>query len=142
MIAFLRNLFLEDVWLKLFSLALAVLTWLTVTAAIQKEVSPIGGSAAHLREITSTVSVPVTVLSGASDVHAFKVDPKEVQLTVRGDAQILGNLTAKDIRAIVDLTGVEPARDRRVPIEVSVPAGVSHIRVVPQDVLVIFPSKL
>ena len=36
MIAFLRNLFFEDFWLKLFSLALAVLIWLTVTFASQK----------------------------------------------------------------------------------------------------------
>ncbi len=38
MIEFLRNLILEDFWLKLFSLALAVLIWLTVTFASQKEV--------------------------------------------------------------------------------------------------------
>ena len=30
MIAFLRNLFFKDFWLKLFSLALAVLIWFTV----------------------------------------------------------------------------------------------------------------
>ena len=35
MIAFLRNLLLEDFWLKLFSLALAVLIWFTVTFVSQ-----------------------------------------------------------------------------------------------------------
>ena len=40
MIAFLRHLILKDFWLKLFSISLAVLIWITVSLAIQKEVSP------------------------------------------------------------------------------------------------------
>jgi YbbR domain-containing protein len=140
MIAFLRNLFLEDIWLKLFSLALAVLTWLTVTVAIQKEVSP---TEALIRNKELTFSnLPVVVLSAAGDVHAFRVDPKEVQLTVQGDPRILASLKPRDIRVMVDLTGIDPVGDVRKPIKVSTPAGVTHVRVVPQDVLVIFPPKL
>jgi hypothetical protein len=37
MIAFLRHIFLDDFWLKLFSMGLAVLIWLLVTFASQKE---------------------------------------------------------------------------------------------------------
>src|SRR5882762_3795416 len=119
MIAFLRNLFLEDVWLKLFSLALAVLTWLTVTVAIQKEVSP---TEALIRNKELTFSnLPVVVLLAAGDVHAFRVDPKEVQLTVQGDPRILASLKPRDIRVMVDLTGIDPVGDVRKPIKVSPP---------------------
>jgi hypothetical protein len=41
MMLFLRQLVLQDFWLKLFSLALAVLIWFTVFFALTKKVSPL-----------------------------------------------------------------------------------------------------
>ena len=131
MITFLRNLVLEDFWLKLFSLVLAVLIWLTVTFASQKDVRD--------RSARVLEDLPVTILASAEDVRNFKVSPSEVEVTVQGDPKTLQNLQSKDIRAMVDLTGVEAARDLRKRIEVSVPAGVTHLRVAPEEVQVIFP---
>jgi YbbR domain-containing protein len=139
MIKSLRNLVLKDFWLKLFSLALAVLIWFTVSFAIQKEVSPTGDLALNLNQITF-YNVPVVVLSSASDVHGFNVAPKEVEVTVQGRADILQKLSSRDIRAMVDLTGVETAEDLRKKIDVSTPAGVTHVRVSPTEVKVIFPK--
>jgi hypothetical protein len=130
MIAFLRNLLLEDFWLKLFSLALAALIWFTVTFVSQKEVRT---------DTRVFFSLPVTVLSAAEDVRNFKVSPSEVQVTVQGDGGTLQNLQSKDIRATVDLSGVAAARELRKRIQVSAPAGVTYLRVVPQEVQVIFP---
>jgi len=130
MIAFLRNLILEDFFLKLFSLALAVLIWLTVTFVSPKDVRP------EKREFPN---LPVAILAAAEDMHNFKVSPTEVQVTVQGDPKTVQKLQSNNIRAIVDLTGVGAARDLRVRIEVSVPAGVTHMQVVPEDVQVIFP---
>ncbi|MCX6923505.1 MAG: CdaR family protein, partial [Verrucomicrobia bacterium] len=130
MIAFLRNLLFEDFWLKLFSLALAILTWLTVTFVSPKDARP---------ETRVFSNLPVAVLASAEDMHNFKVKPTEVEVTVQGDPKIVQNLQSKDIRASVDLTGVGVARDLRVRIEVSVPAGVAPMRVVPDEVQVIFP---
>jgi YbbR domain-containing protein len=132
MIAFLRNLVLEDFWLKLFSLVLATLIWLTVTFASQKE-------AWTDQRVFS--NLPVTILSAAEDVHNFKVTPREVEVTVQGDPKTMQNLQSKDIRAIVDLTGVTAARDLRKRIEVSVPAGITHMHVVPEEVQVVFPPE-
>jgi YbbR domain-containing protein len=136
MITFLRNLFLEDPWLKLFSFALAALTWLTVTVAIQRQTSP---SAAYGKEMVF-FNMPVTILSSTGDVHNVRVDPREVQLTVQGDARTLANLTARDLHLMVDVTGL--SSDIRKPIEVSTPPGISQVRVVPAEVLVIFSTKL
>jgi len=132
MIAFLRNLILEDFWLKLFSLALAVLIWLTVTFASQKDV---------WTDKRVFLSIPVTVLSSSEDMRSFKVNPKEVAVTVQGDATTMQNLQSKDLRAIVDLTGVAVARDLRKRVEVSVPAGVTYLRVAPEEVQIIFPPE-
>jgi YbbR domain-containing protein len=130
MIAFLRNLLLEDFWLKFFSLALAALIWFTVTFVSQKEVRT---------DTRVFFNLPVTVLSAAEDVRNFKVSPSEVQVTVQGDGGILQNLQSKDIRVMVDLTGVTAARELRKRVEVSAPAGVTHLRVTPEDVQVVFP---
>ena len=130
MIAFLRKLVLENFWWKLFSLALAVLIWLTVTFASQKEGRPVQRVFSHL---------PVLALSATEDVHNFRLSPAEVEVTVQGDARTLQNLQDKDVRPMVDLTGVGVARELRKRIEVSVPVGVAHTRVAPEEVQVIFP---
>jgi hypothetical protein len=130
MIAFLRNLVLEDFWLKLFSLALAALIWFTVTFVSQKDV----------RTVTRVfLNLPVTVVSASEDVRNFKASPNQVEVTVRGDAETLQNLQSKDLRVLMDLTGVAAARELRKRVEVSVPAGVTCLRVVPEEVQVIFP---
>ncbi len=133
MIAFLRHLFLEDCWLKLLSLVLAVLIWLIVSfAASQKEV---GTS----RQVFH--SLPVLVLSSTDDVRNFKVSPSAVEVTVQGDADTMKKLHDEDVHAIVDLTGVSSPRDLRKRVEVAVPPGVAFISVVPQEVQVIFPPE-
>ena len=97
MIARLRHLVFEDFWLKLLSLALAVMIWLTVTFVSQKEV----GTESHVFS-----NLPVTVLASAEDVHKFRVSPVQVEVIVQGDPRTVQNLQSKDIRATVDLTGV------------------------------------
>jgi YbbR domain-containing protein len=91
-------------------------------------------------EVRTFFNLPVVVMSSASDARNFKVSPSAVEVTVRGDAKTLANLQSKDIRAIVDLTGIEAARALK-RIEVSTPAGVTHVRVVPEEVQVIVPQK-
>jgi hypothetical protein len=140
MLLFLRDLILKDFWLKLFSLALAVLIRLTVSLAIEKEVTPIP-SLAFQNATRTFFNLPVSVLSSAQDVRSFKVDPGEVQVMVEGEAQILERLQGRDIRVMVDLTGIEAATDLLKRIDVSMPAGVKLVRVDPQQVRVVLPSK-
>ena len=56
-----------------------------------------------------------------------------------GEDEIIGAMVRKDIRVMVDLTGVAAARELRKRVEVSAPAGVTHLRVTPEEVQVIFP---
>ena len=136
MIAFLRDLIVRDFWLKLFSLVLAVLIWLTV--AFGKDFFADRG----LPEQTY-YNIPVSVMFSAAnaDMHGFIVDPSAVTVTVRGDKKSLNNLQARDIRALVDLTGIETAsRGLRKRIEVTTPAGITFVKVDPDEVEVIIPS--
>jgi YbbR domain-containing protein len=137
-ISFLQHLIFHDFWLKLFSLVLAVLTWFTVSLAIQKEVSPVAPLTQRAAQRTF-FNLPVTVMSSAESVRDARVNPKEVEVTVEGEPKILQNLQSKDIRVIVDLTGIE-ATQLRKRIEILTPAGVTHVRVSPQEVEIIFPK--
>lgn len=141
MIYYIRELITKDFWLKLFSLALAVLIWFTISFAIQKQVPVVGNPTTSFYQITF-YNVPVVVLASASDVKEIQVVPKEVEVTVQGAAELLKQLKADEIQAMVDLTGVESAQDMRKRIKVSSPPGITHVRVVPQDVRIIFPKPI
>jgi YbbR domain-containing protein len=139
MIAFLRHLIFDDFLLKVFSVALALLIWLTVSFAIRKQGSPTPPLTVLYKH--TFVRLPVVVMSSAADVRSFSVKPKEVEVTVEGEARLLKDLRAEDIRVRVDLTGVEAPHDLRKRIEVSTPVGVAPVRVEPEEVQVIYPSR-
>lgn len=138
MIDFLRQLILRDFWLKLFSLALAILIWLTVWYAISNQQSPLSVFASQLPE-QDYYHVPVQVLLPAADIRAVQVNPSDVHVRVRGSARDLQKLQPKDISARVDLTGIESARGLRKRIEIIVPTGITVVQVEPDEVEVIVP---
>jgi YbbR domain-containing protein len=138
MIPVLRDIFVKDFWLKLFSLVLAVLTWLTVYMTEGSSIGTLRLAPASRRTLTR---LPVLIMSSAEDVRSFRVHPKEVDVTVQGDARAVKALQDRDIRVMVDLSGIEAAHDLRKRIEVSTPAGVTHVKVEPDEVQVIFPSR-
>jgi len=140
MINFLRNLFFRDFLLKLFSLVLALLIWTIVSLAIRREVSPTAGVAAIPVDRTFS-GIPILVVSAAADVRNFKVNPSQVEVTVRGEGELVKDLRANEIQALVDLTGVESARGFHKRIEISTPPGITHVQVVPEEVDVIVPQK-
>jgi len=138
MIALLRNLVLKDLPLKLFSLAMAILIYYTISFVAIKN-APALSSLAMPVDVRTFANLPVLIISSAADVRRFKVTPETVAVTVQGDPQVLAGLESSEIRALVDLTGIAPASHLRKRIEVSTPAGVTHLRVLPTEVQVIFP---
>src|SRR5689334_19413793 len=107
MIKFLRQLFFADFWLKLFSLALAVLIWLTVSFAVQKE--PLASLVVYPHARTFS-RLPVVPMSGAQDVSDIKVLPPEVEVTLQGERDVVSRLSSSDIHVSVDLTGIEKGK--------------------------------
>jgi hypothetical protein len=135
MIVFARNLVTKDFWLKLFSLALAILIWLTVWFSIHGETTTSPWLALIGRPPDESVlTVPVHVPEGTSE-------PAEVSVTLRGDPQILKTLKPQNIRAEVDMTGVEAANGLVRPVEIILPKGISYTRLEPDEVAVQFSSK-
>ncbi|HEX4263076.1 MAG TPA: hypothetical protein VH597_01950 [Verrucomicrobiae bacterium] len=131
MIVFVRNLVVKDFWLKLFSLALGILIWLTVHFSIDKEVSPwsaLIGHAVDEKVLTVRVDVPT------ADARAVTADPAQVQVTLRGDPKQLKGLGTGDIRAMVDLAGVETADGLSRHVQLILPPGISYTQITPDVV--------
>ena len=72
MISFLRDFVQHDFLLKVFSLALAVLIWFTVTE-MQKEASPLPRLTMN-SDVKTFSNLPVVVMSAAQDVRSFSRD--------------------------------------------------------------------
>jgi YbbR domain-containing protein len=143
MIQFLRQLVLQDFWLKLFSLALATLIWLTVSIYIHKNkeggLPSLGGN--PLEERLTLLNIPIKVVAEAADVRNFKVTPTTVDVTVRGQPEALKNLERTQIRALVDLTDVAAARLASMRIDITVPPGITIESWEPRVVEVIVPPR-
>jgi YbbR domain-containing protein len=140
MINLLRTIILRDFWLKLFSLALAILIYLTVWYAISNQQSPLSVFASQLPE-QDYYNVPVQVLLPAADIRTVRINPSDVHVRVRGNAHDLQKLQPKDVSARVDLTGIESARGLRKRLEIIVPTGITVVQVVPDEVEVIVPER-
>jgi hypothetical protein len=134
MIVFARNLIAKDFWLKLFSLALAILIWLTVWFSIHGETPSPWLALIGRPPDENVLTVPVHVPDGTAD-------PAQVTITLHGDPHILKTLKPQNIRAEVDMTGVESANGLVRPVEIIVPRGISYTRVEPEEVAVQFSSK-
>jgi hypothetical protein len=127
----------KDFWWKLFSLVLAVAIWLTVYKIREEPAVP-----AVVAGVPLTYgSLPVLVVSGASDVRDFRVQPGTVAVKVSGPPEVMAVLQANQIHPVVDLTDIVAARNLKRRVEISMPPGVTLISVDPAEVGVVFPPQ-
>jgi YbbR domain-containing protein len=131
-----RDWLTKDFWWKLFSVILAVIIWLTVHKIYEEP----GTFAAPAAGSTFTYdNLPVTIVSATADVHDFRIAPTTVKVTVSGPAEIMNALQIGQVRAWVNLTDTNLARDSQLPVEISAPTKVTVTSVDPPSVLVIMP---
>jgi YbbR domain-containing protein len=132
----LRAWLVDDFGWKIFSLVLAIAIWLTVHRILEEAALPaptVGGA-------TLTYgNLPVLIVAAAADVHLYRVVPETVKVTVSGSPEAIAVLQANQIRATVDLTGIDSANDLKRSVDVSVPSGVTVTSVEPAKVGIIVP---
>jgi YbbR domain-containing protein len=131
-----RDWITKDLGWKIFSLLLAVAIWLTVHKIYEEP--KISAEPSTVSPVTYG-NLPVWVVSTTADVHDFRVVPGTISVTVSGPPDVMAVLQANQIRATVDLTGIESAKDLRRRVDVSTPLGVTLVSVVPPRVGVIVP---
>jgi hypothetical protein len=135
MIQFLHNLLIRDWLLKLFSLTLAVLTWLAVSFSLRHEVVEVPGKPDVSEK--PFYDVPVVVISAAGDARGFLTAPAEVDVVLQGDKQLLEGLEKRQVHLVVELNGTQSASGLKRRVEVITPPGISHTRITPAEVEII-----
>jgi YbbR domain-containing protein len=131
-----RGWLVEDFGWKIFSLVLAVAIWLTVHKILLESALPAvnpGGST------LTCGNLPVLIVATAADVHLYRVAPESVKVTVTGSPEAIAVLQANQIRATVDMTGIDSAKDLKRSVDVSVPSGITVLNVEPARVGIIVP---
>jgi YbbR domain-containing protein len=118
---------------KLFSLILAVGLWITVhnLRETPEAVVPF----ATVTTVTYT-NLPVLAVSAGADVHNAQIVPHIVAVKVSGPADIMAGLQKGDVHVLLNLTGLDSARQLRRNVDVSVPPGVTLDRISPEEVSV------
>jgi YbbR domain-containing protein len=133
-----RDWLVEDLGWKIFSLILAVAIWLTVHRILLESAAPVANGGG--RTLTYG-NLPVLIVATAADVHLYRVVPESVKVTVTGSPEAIAVLQANQIRATVDLTSLDGAKDLKRNVEVAVPSGVTVVSVEPAKVGVIMPPS-
>ncbi len=129
----LRAFIQHNFWLKLFSLMLATLIWFAIHFGIENNFrvpqNPITNPTTK-----DFLRLPVRILTQPGDARIFKVDPKEVEVSITGEEAILRDITPKSISVFVDLTNVHASRETNQQIRLDIPSGVTVIHVSPRAV--------
>ena len=123
MIRFLKDLLIRNWALKLLSFVLAVILWLTVIP----EEKTYG---------ERTLSVPLETRSIPASMELVEKSVSTVDITVRATNRQLGQLTAADIEAVLDLKKASAAQEDYAldPAMIVVPPDAKAVRVFPSKV--------
>ena len=76
--------------------------------------------------------VPVRVMfSGSGSPGRMVVEPERVAVDCQGRAEVLGRVTAEQIRAFVDVSDVQPGARYELPVQTQAPPGVRVVQTIP-----------
>ncbi|HEX3989244.1 MAG TPA: hypothetical protein VHZ30_07415 [Verrucomicrobiae bacterium] len=131
----LRDLILQNFWLKFFSVALATVIWLSIHYGIQNESPMGGGNLSHLLA-QEYIRVPVTVVTGPGEKRAFRVTPSEVVVIAMGDEAALRGAANRDFKVSVDLTGFNSKGPTPMVLQSETPADLTIEEISPSTVSV------
>jgi YbbR domain-containing protein len=117
----LRTLILDHFWLKLISLVLAVLIWLTVRADL---------GSSTVESTRPFPNRPILVLTDKAEHVAVVANPIHASITVRGQAALLNELSEQDIHVYVRLHDPRQVGGE-FPVHAHVPSGATVILITP-----------
>ncbi len=85
--------------------------------------------------------VRIKKLLGARRWDTVEIEPAYADIQLVGRSELLDGLAPKDVRAYVDLSGLEPGTPYELPVRVHVPARIRVDRVVPEKVNVVVHNE-
>jgi YbbR domain-containing protein len=96
---------LHNFWLKLFSLVLATMIWMTIHIGIKGDITLTNPNISH--PYRTGIKLPVSIITQPGDARVFKISPKEITANIVGEEPIIRRMTGKEIKIYVDLTDVK-----------------------------------
>lgn len=135
----LRDIVTRDFGWKLFSLVLAVVVWFIIHAI--SEGFSAGFNPLHRAATRTLERVPVDIVFTAAEARRIEIQPKQVQIIVSGRAEVVNFLDEQEVRATVDLRGIEAAQNLRKRVIASAPIGVTVLGIFPREVEVVVPAR-
>jgi YbbR domain-containing protein len=123
MLIFLRNLFLKNWGLKLFSFILALILWLTLIPE-EKIYSE------------KTVPAPLELHNIPSDMEVVEKPPTYVDVKIRAPKRLIPQITSDNVRAVLDLQGAVVTQ-RDFPLNkdlIELPVGAEVEEILPGQV--------
>ncbi len=120
----LRGYITHNFWWKLFSLLLAVFTWITIQASFQQHQTMLDAPIDTVSKRTFP-SVPVSIMTSLYNTNHFRLDPPMVEIEITGSEDSLTRLNPRDIHIFVDVSFAGDARLFRRPLQTQVPQGLA-----------------
>lgn len=120
---------LHNFWLKIFSLGLATMIWVTIHIGITRDFSLTNPSLTHPSR--QFVTLPISVVTQPGDGRVFKITPKEVTATIDGEEAIVRRMGTKDIKVYVDLTDLKSGAVTNSELRADAPREVTVVGLVP-----------
>jgi YbbR domain-containing protein len=129
-----RELIFDNLWLKIFSVLLAMLIWFA--AHNQLADNPTMPTAFTVNDAQRDFSDrPVLVLTLPTDRRLFRVDPPTVSVTVSGPAPLVQDLTEARIGVFVKAPAADVTSEP-VPVQVHIPRGFTVAQTRPEAAVV------
>jgi YbbR domain-containing protein len=125
-----RDIILNNFWLKIFSLVLAIMIWLAVHSNISSQSSR---SQNPFRLPDNGFARPIMLMTAPNDHQGYVVEPLAVNVKVKGDSDSLKKLNPNDIQVYVRLTRAMDTSGA-FPVEVKLPRNVTLQQVWPSHV--------
>ena len=131
----LRRLILHNFWLKVFSIAMGTVIWMSIHYSIEHDfaLSEPGPGKLIGRE---AITVAITIVKQAGDMREFRVTPSAVVLSLQGDERVLLGTERKYIKVFVDLTSFQSRGPSVEDLHPEVPNNVHVIDFTPHTVTV------
>jgi len=126
----LRNLILNNFWLKLFSIALATVIWLAVDNTIHNE------QGLNQMLTADYIRVQVSVQTAPDDKRVFRITPNEVIVIAVGKDAASFQASRKDIRVNLDLTHFDARESSAEELKAQAPPGITVLEIIPYTVQV------
>jgi hypothetical protein len=137
----LQDLILRNFWLKFFSVALAIVIWLSIHYDIHE-----GGTGAQLSvnrlAAQEYIRVPITLVTNIGETRMFKVTPSDVVVIAVGEEAALRNAAGKNLKVTLDLTDFHSRSPLPVELQSSAPSDVTVMEITPSTATVepVLPS--